>query len=161
MGRGWGLNWAMCVVKYFDFESAWGFVMKGGQLGRPLRPQQVAGWLSRGRRWMLPPTLGSDLGTRTTDELWVGLWWTWWASLQPKERAMLENKEPFQPEDADWSKMVGQYSDNGLLQVMATLLWWGEVVQKREAAEQDQWLAAVKDVMWVLDQLLESERIGR
>jgi hypothetical protein len=62
----------------------------------------------------LPPTLGSDLGTRTTDELWVGLWWTWWVSLQPKERAMLENEEPSRPEDADWSKMVGQYGDNGL-----------------------------------------------
>jgi hypothetical protein len=44
---------------------------------------------------------------------------------------------------------------------MVTLLWWGEVVQKREAAEQDRWLAAVKDVTWVLDQLLESEGIGR
>jgi hypothetical protein len=30
MGRGWGLNWAMCAAKYFDFESTWGFVTKGG-----------------------------------------------------------------------------------------------------------------------------------
>ncbi|KAJ7871171.1 hypothetical protein B0H14DRAFT_2257639, partial [Mycena olivaceomarginata] len=82
-------------------------------------------------------------------------WWNWWTSLQPKERGMpLQNDELSRPEDADWSGMAGLYGDNGLLQVMATLLWWGDVVQKREAAERDGWLAAVKDVTWVLDQLL-------
>ncbi|KAJ7936583.1 hypothetical protein B0H13DRAFT_1853319 [Mycena leptocephala] len=25
-GRGWGLDWAVCVQKFYDFEAAWGFV---------------------------------------------------------------------------------------------------------------------------------------
>ncbi|KAJ7795564.1 hypothetical protein B0H14DRAFT_2919060 [Mycena olivaceomarginata] len=79
--------------------------------------------------------------------LWVGLWWAWWRSLQPEERAVLENGE---------FTMAKMYGDNGLLQVMAGLVWWGEVVQKR-----DEWRAAVSDMTWVLERILESGEIRR
>ncbi|KAJ7688928.1 hypothetical protein B0H14DRAFT_3051659 [Mycena olivaceomarginata] len=70
--------------------------------------------------------------------LWVGLWLAWWRSLQPKEWAVLENGELSRPENADWSTMAKMYGDNGLLQVMAGLVWWGEVVQKHDEDEKDE-----------------------
>jgi hypothetical protein len=50
--------------------------------------------------------------------------------------------------------MAGMHGDNGLLQVMTSLVWWGEVVAKREEEDWEQWRAAVTDVTWVLEQLL-------
>ncbi|KAJ7864012.1 hypothetical protein B0H14DRAFT_3443818 [Mycena olivaceomarginata] len=160
LGRGWGMEWSICVGKFFDFESVWGFLEKEAQVGRMYRPQQVAGWLSRGRKWMMPPTLGMDIGTRQTKDLWVGLWWKWWESLQPEERTLLDNELSY-PEQASWSEMVGLHGDNGLLQVIATLVWWGKVAQKWGKAEIDDWRAAVDDVAWVRGQLLECEEVGR
>jgi hypothetical protein len=42
--RAWGKEWAVCVGKFLDFESTWGFVEKGVQVGKSYRPQQVTGW---------------------------------------------------------------------------------------------------------------------
>ncbi|KAJ7747585.1 hypothetical protein B0H14DRAFT_2477644 [Mycena olivaceomarginata] len=127
-------------------------------MSRKDRPQQVTGWLARGRRWTMPPTLGQLLGRQAAkgqaEMLWVGLWWAWWRSLQPEERAVLENGELSRRENADWSTMAKMYGDNGLLQVMAGLVWWGEVVQKRDEDEKEEWRAAVSDVTWVLGRIL-------
>ncbi|KAJ7870631.1 hypothetical protein B0H14DRAFT_3573811 [Mycena olivaceomarginata] len=141
-GRGWGKEWAVCIQKFFDFESEWGFTEGGWQMPRKDRPEQVREWINRGRKWTLPPTLGSELGTRETGDLWVGGWWKWWGSLQPEERGTLEN-ELLRPETADWSKMAGMYGKNGLLQVMATLVWWGDVARKRGLEAEKEWLAAI------------------
>ncbi|KAJ7306866.1 hypothetical protein DFH08DRAFT_975891 [Mycena albidolilacea] len=158
-GREWGLEWAVCVQKFFDFEGECGFADGGRQMPRKLRPVQVGGWISRGRKWRLPPALGSELGTRE-DDLWVGRWWKWWTSLQPKERAEIDGEELLRPETADWSDMAGMYGKNGLLQVMATLVWWGEVaVGKQEADAKKEWVTAVSDVTWVLEQMLNSGEI--
>ncbi|KAJ7820735.1 hypothetical protein B0H14DRAFT_2371894 [Mycena olivaceomarginata] len=161
IGRKWGLEWAVCVQKFYDFEAAWGFVDEGAQMRRDGRPPQVSGWLSRGRKWTLPPTLGEDLGTRETVELWIGLWWNWWKSLQPRERSIESSGELSCPELADWSEMAELHGKNGVLQVMATLLWWGEVAQKRDLSARAEWLAAVSDVTWVLEKVLASGEIGR
>lgn len=110
---------------------------------------------------MLPPTLGEDLGSRETEELWVGVWWKWWRSLQPEERSALENGELSHPETVDWSGMAQMYGKNGMLLVMATLGWWGKVAQRREEAEVKEWLVAVGDVTWVLEQVLESGEIDK
>ncbi|KAJ7806241.1 hypothetical protein B0H14DRAFT_2610579 [Mycena olivaceomarginata] len=147
--RGWGLQWALCVQKFLEFEAAWGFTECTYQMAKKNRPGQIGGWLSRGRKWTLPPTLGETLGTRKNEELW------------PNERVTLENGELSRPEEADWSAMAAMHGKNGILQVMATLGWWGEVAQKRSAEEKDDWLAAVGDVTWVLGQILESGEIVR
>ncbi|KAJ7701650.1 hypothetical protein B0H14DRAFT_3032062 [Mycena olivaceomarginata] len=109
----------------------------------------------------MPPTLGTDIGTRETKELWVGVWWKWWESLQPEERTLQDNNELLRPREVNWSEMAGLYGDNGILQVMATLVWWGEVAHKHGKAEIEGWRAAVDDVTWVLERLLECEDVGR
>ncbi|KAJ7888647.1 hypothetical protein B0H14DRAFT_3714875 [Mycena olivaceomarginata] len=165
VGRSWGVEWAGCVQRFFDFEGAWGFVEGSRSMPKPGRPPQVSGWLSRGRKWTMPPALGGLLGRRQavgmTAELWVGVWWGWWRGLQPVEREVLENGELSHPETADWSTMAKMYGNNGLMQVMAALVWWGEVAQKRGEEDIEEWRAAVRDVTWVLDQLLRSGEIRK
>jgi hypothetical protein len=109
----------------------------------------------------MPPALGTDIGTRETKELWVGVWWKWWESLQPEERTTQDNNELLRPGEVNWSEMAGRYGNNGILQVMATLVWWGEVAHKHGEAEIEGWRAAVDDVTWVLERLLECEDVGR
>jgi hypothetical protein len=164
VGRRWGKKWAACVQKFFDFEAAWGYVEGTWKMENVGRPRQVAGWLSRGRKWWMPPTLGEVLGTRQgtgEEELWVGLWWRWWRKLQPEERIILESGLLSRPETVDWSGMAQMHGNNGFLQVMAGLTWWGEVVQKHSEEEKEEWGAAVDDVTWVLEQLLESGDISK
>ncbi|KAF8156176.1 hypothetical protein K438DRAFT_1777599 [Mycena galopus ATCC 62051] len=144
-GRAWGVDWARCVKNFFDFEAAWG-------------------WIGRGWKWNAPPSLGEPLGTRESDD-WTAAWWTWWRTLQPSERTSV-NGELSRPETADWSRLALRYGKNGLLQVMATLCWWGESAAKRvkrgvEPDKAKEWLLAVEDVAWVLEQLLGSREIER
>jgi hypothetical protein len=164
-GRGWGAEWGGCVKKFFDFEAAWGYDEGSWKMATKVRPRQVTGWLNRGRKWTLPPALGGLLGRREAtgqaEELWVGLFWAWWRTLQPDERQELGNRELSRPEKADWSGMAQMHGDNGLLQVMAALVWWGDVVQKRGREEREEWLVAVIDVTWVLEQLLGSGEIEK
>jgi hypothetical protein len=51
--------------------------------------------------------------------------------------------------------------NNSFLQVMAGLTWWGELAYKRGEEEREEWDAAVDDVTWVLEQLLESGDISK
>ncbi|KAJ6447364.1 hypothetical protein C8R47DRAFT_1231465 [Mycena vitilis] len=161
-GKGWGEDWGECVGQFFDFEAECGFSEGATQVDATKKPRQVVGWLQRGRKWHMPPTLGDDLGTRDTDELWVGLWWTWWKALQPSAREELATGLS-RPEAADWSHMAQMHGRNGLLQVMATLAWWGErVCEKQDGSRmvsveaRSEWEAAVRDVKWVLEQVMES-----
>jgi hypothetical protein len=121
--------------------------------------------MSRGRKWTMPPALGGLLGRRQavgmTAELWVGVWWGWWCGLQPVEREVLQNGELSRPGTADWSTMAKMYGNNGLMQVMVALVWWGEVAQKRGEEDIEEWRVAVRDVTWVLDELLRSGEIRK
>jgi hypothetical protein len=159
------VEWGGCVQKFFNFEAAWGYDEGSWKMATKDRPRQVTGWLSRGRKWTMPPALGGLLGRREAtgqaEELWVGSFWAWWRTLQPDERAELGNRELSRPEKADWSRMVQMHGNTGLLQVMAALLWWGDVAQKRGEEEREEWLVAVRDVTWVLEQLLKSGDIDR
>jgi hypothetical protein len=162
-GKTWkrSSEWAACVQRFYNFEGAWGFVNGKVRMGAKYRPHQVGGWIGRGRKWMLPPALPSELGEREAANTWIGGWWKWWQSLQPKERgAEIESEELMRPASADWSQMARMYSKNGLLQVMATLSWWGAAAKRREE-DSEAWSVAVKDVTWVLEQILNSGEIRR
>jgi hypothetical protein len=147
-GREWGGEWAGCVQKFFDSEAMWGYDKGSWMMATKNRLCQVSGWVNRGRKWTMPPALGGLLGRREAtgqaEELWVGLFWAWWRMLQPDERAELGNRELSRPEKADWSMMAQMHGNNGLLQVMAALLWWGKVVRKCGEEEQEEWLVAAK-----------------
>ncbi|KAJ7809734.1 hypothetical protein B0H14DRAFT_2607888 [Mycena olivaceomarginata] len=84
------------------------------------------------------------------EELWVAHWWGWWEDQQPKERVHLEKSDLSHSETVDWSTLI-----------MRSLVWWGKVVQTLGGEDTEEWLAAVCDVTWVLERLLESGEIKR
>jgi hypothetical protein len=138
-GREWGVAWAGCVDKYFDFEAACGYSDAGGQISTEDRPAVVAWWLGRGRKWDKTVNVGA-LGDAHTPETFVATWWKWWVTVQPKDMS-------------DWTPMVKLHGKNGILQVMATLLWWREAVSENPF-QRIEWETAVEDVDGVLTKLL-------
>ncbi|KAJ7025035.1 hypothetical protein C8F04DRAFT_968266, partial [Mycena alexandri] len=154
-----GIEWGECVSKFFDFEGVWGFEEGSCQMARAKRPAEVGMWLQRGRKWYLLPSI-LLVGTRDDHESFVGRWWTWYTSLQPPERVLIGTTLS-RPESADWSGMVAMHGTNGLLQVMGVLSWWGDkLLKKRDGPEWGEWIAAVEDITWVLDELMDSGEIG-
>ncbi|KAJ7712788.1 hypothetical protein B0H16DRAFT_1479102, partial [Mycena metata] len=158
-GKTLGIEWGECVDKFFDFEHAWGFEEGTFQMGKAKRPVEVGMWLQRGRKWYLLPTI-SNVGTRDDAKSFAGRWWSWYTSVQPQERVLLGNTLS-RPEKADWSGVAVMHGTNGLLQMMAALSWWGEKLLKgRDGPEWPEWLAAVEDMTWMLEELLANGEIG-
>jgi hypothetical protein len=60
-----------------------------------------------------------------------------------------------QPKDrSDWGPTAKLHGKNRLLQVMATLLWWGEVVAEEDPFGRMEWETVVEDVDGVLTEML-------
>ncbi|KAJ6489341.1 hypothetical protein C8R47DRAFT_1274511 [Mycena vitilis] len=140
-GKAWGLEWAVCVDSFFDFEGACGNTDTGSQIPATGRPKPIGWWIGRGRPWDKTVDVGM-LGDSKTPESFVFNFWKWWMALQPDK--------------TDWSLLVKLHGKNGLLHVMAALLWWGErVAVKENPLERIEWSSAVQDVSDVLTELLK------
>ncbi|KAJ7099209.1 hypothetical protein C8R44DRAFT_747893 [Mycena epipterygia] len=150
--KGWGIEWAGCVEKFFDFEAAWGYEDTGGSISTTDRLAAMKWWSGRARKWDSRVALGV-MGSQGQDKSFVDDWWKWWGGLQPDERLRM-GKVWTQPNSADWTGIAKLYGRNGLLQVMATLLWWGDKVADGTPMQQLDWSLAVGDVSWVLTELL-------
>ncbi|KAJ6589549.1 hypothetical protein B0H19DRAFT_1249078 [Mycena capillaripes] len=159
-GKAWGLQWAKCVSAFFDFESAAGYEDGGCQIDTLDRPKVVETWVGRRRDWNATMPLG-ELGGKNQEGSYVWSWWEWWSAMQPPERVTVGDTLSC-PEGADWDNLWRTSGKNGLLQLMGSLLWWGD--QVGEGANTDEftpWEAAVRDVTWVLDKLQEEwKRVG-
>ncbi|KAJ7753117.1 hypothetical protein DFH07DRAFT_744620 [Mycena maculata] len=112
------------------------------------RPTAVKEWLGCGRNWNAVMALGT-VGHKRQAGTFVAQWWAWWRVIQPAERELLGPGMLSRVETADWSQVSRLHGKNGLLQVMATLLWWGDHVARNEDYRPE-WLGAVDDVLWVL-----------
>ncbi|KAJ6603276.1 hypothetical protein DFH09DRAFT_879934, partial [Mycena vulgaris] len=146
-----GLAWAECVGKFFDFEAGHDFA-KGAQMTTTNRPGVVKDWLGRARQWDKKVAVRKT-GTQGEADMFAAEWWTYWLSIQPADRAYFAGMLAC-PTRAEWGVLTKFHGRNGLLQVMATLLWWGEAVgDSAEALGYADRSAAVKDVAWVLKQL--------
>jgi hypothetical protein len=121
-GKGWGIEWAACVDRFYNFEAAWGYSDSGSQITVQGRPSAIEWWLGRGRKWEKPVKIGV-LGDSKTPHTFVADWWTWWVNVAPSTRS-------------DLSGVLKLHGKNGMLQIMATLLWWGEQVADGNPAEQ-------------------------
>ncbi|KAJ7686442.1 hypothetical protein B0H14DRAFT_2654290 [Mycena olivaceomarginata] len=158
VGRSWGPQWATCVQNFFDFEGAWGFVKGSCSMLRGVRPQQVSGWLSRGRKWTMPPALGGLPREAAGDRAGSGV--VGFAVVDMVAEPAAGGARAARERRAVSARGGGLEQDGG--DVMASLVWWwGEVVSKREEEDREEWRAAVTDVTWVLEQLLASGEIRR
>ncbi|KAJ7736961.1 hypothetical protein DFH07DRAFT_707600, partial [Mycena maculata] len=138
-----GPEWAKLVASFFDFEASKGYE-DGAQMGTTNRPTAVGTWLGRGRKWNMTMDLGT-LGDEKDEETFVAVWWRWWHKVLYSKGA----------QEADWEGMSRLYGRNGVLHVMATLLWWGDVVADGDDEEAvERWRLAVEDVQWALKKML-------
>ncbi|KIY60994.1 hypothetical protein CYLTODRAFT_460228 [Cylindrobasidium torrendii FP15055 ss-10] len=94
----------------------------------------------------------------TTDSLVRDEFWSWWRWLQPEWRETPPATYPLTKEDRelaedDWEG-VDASGNNGIINVMAYLLFWGMRVVQTGAGRQE-WIDALCDVEWVLSKMLE------
>ncbi|KAJ7018491.1 hypothetical protein C8F04DRAFT_1277636 [Mycena alexandri] len=165
-GKEWGIVWARCVAGFFDFESAHGYSENRAQIPVAKRPRAMGEWLARGRQWDRFGQIGTmPIGDQNSEGSWVEGWWSYWVSLQPVERVYMGGALS-QPNNADWEDLAKLNGKNGLLQVMALLLWWGDYVgDGADVFQFNDWTRAVQDVTWVLRQLetsgcITGEKVG-
>lgn len=74
-------------------------------------------------------------------------WWTWWGTMQPEERGDSFDRVSG---SLDWDR-VNIAGINGIVSVVASLLWWGLVTSEDDLAGYQEWLEAVDDVSWALE----------
>ncbi|KAJ7264466.1 hypothetical protein B0H12DRAFT_1068719 [Mycena haematopus] len=144
-GKSWGVDWASLVKNFYDFEAAWGYTDAGGQITTSDRPKALEWWLGRGRKW--EKTVDVGVLDPKKPGTFVANWWDWWVRIQPSDRS-------------DWSPMLRLHGKNGMLQVMASLLWWGEAVGENPA-ELREWSMAVEDVDDAFTQMLRPGVIAK
>jgi hypothetical protein len=86
----------------------------------------------------------------------VSKWWDWWTSLAPAWRKKDETGHPtIGEEKGDWGSLVHPGA-NGMLTVLLPLTWWRLGEEGNVAS--DGWVAAVRDVLWVLQGLLSAAK---
>ncbi|KAJ7667888.1 hypothetical protein DFH06DRAFT_959103, partial [Mycena polygramma] len=113
------------VHTWLALERAYGFDADGGKLGNTGRPMEVTTFIREGRKWYQPPTI-KKLGDVGEKGSFADGWWTWWKSLQPRERAWCEEtRELSRPEQLTWGALPKMHGRIGFMLVLATLLWWG------------------------------------
>ncbi|KAJ7773742.1 hypothetical protein DFH07DRAFT_767683 [Mycena maculata] len=154
-GKGWGIEWVSCVNSFFAFEAAWGYGEDGMQITAKERPQAMKAWLARARNWATVVDLG-ELGKQGAEGTFVDQWWTWWMSLQPVERFSMSRSMACS-ENTNWGSLLKLHGKNGLLQVMATLLWWGDATGDKAKSDPFgylKWTCAMTDVEWAMGEML-------
>ncbi|KAJ7432016.1 hypothetical protein B0H11DRAFT_1663070, partial [Mycena galericulata] len=151
-GRDWGVDWATCVDQFFDFEAACGYREDGAMMSTQDRPAAVKYWISRARKWDATVDVG-ELGDKGQRGSFVDNWWRWWLAAGPMDREVIGGV-PTNPTIAEWGPTTKLHGKNGLLQVMATLLWWGEKVAHGDSEDRKGWSLAVGDVSWAFTEML-------
>jgi hypothetical protein len=146
-GKGWGIEWASLVDRFFDFEATWGYADAGGQIMIDGRPKAVEHWIGRARKWEKTIEIGV-LGDAKKVGSFVASWWGWWVKVQPSDRS-------------DLAPVLRLHGKNGLLQMMASLLWWGERVADGTPADVRDWSSAVEDVADLLTEMLRPGVIAK
>nr|GAT43376.1 predicted protein [Mycena chlorophos] len=132
-------SWGALVEKWWNWEKTCGFVVSTESHDAAKRPTEVGWWVSRGRR--RTPNVAN------TSEF-AAEWLAWWRSIRPVEG------------DEDWSKLdvPGQ---NGMLNVLACLVWWAAAEEAEEAGKRSkEWKEAVDDVDSALERMTAWKAAG-
>lgn len=105
------------------------------------RPGSVPYWVQRGRP--VEPERYPNIGSLSA---FATQWWAWWVELNPDRRDMVVGGRltPGGRVSFDSVKKPGK---NGLLSVLACLMWWRDTVGSGDVMD---WENAVRDVYWVM-----------
>ncbi|KAJ7734410.1 hypothetical protein B0H16DRAFT_1246416, partial [Mycena metata] len=136
--------WEEMVDLWWNLESAGGF--EGGKakaLSSKDRPTEVQWWIQRARK-VTPPIKNAAA--------FAASWMRWWYALNPTWRrgdgGIDSMAREGGGEEGEWDA-VDVRGGNGLLSVLVCLKWWRNALEE----ETKDWVMAVADVTWVLEQL--------
>ncbi|KAF8205186.1 hypothetical protein K438DRAFT_1529246, partial [Mycena galopus ATCC 62051] len=131
-----GDEWARLVDLWWKLEESAGFESSTKMLPTAGRPKQVSEWVKNACKGI----------PKVEIEIFAAQWWTWWTAINPSWRHVIDGK-PVMEGEGSWAslKCPGQ---NGLLNVLACLKWWGAALNGESA----EWLEAMRDVGWALEQ---------
>ncbi|KAJ7020482.1 hypothetical protein C8F04DRAFT_974239, partial [Mycena alexandri] len=134
----------------------------GKGIGGKDRPSQVSSWIAMARG-------GRKKKGETGPGVYINSlavfereWRKWWGSLQPSWREKdVGTPGRFTREtygDGGW-KTLRHAGQNGVLNVVASLYWWGLTTEASGTMREDResWAEAVTDVKWMLRGLLAAE----
>ena len=137
-----GPKWIKLVQAWYEWEEDGSFATKGSypDIGH-YRPESIFYWQKNARKatWR-PATYEADYEKR---------FWLWWEQLQPAGR-LVDSRDNSQT----WDCPLKARGPNGMLQVVAALLFWAERVRSDdEPGAHEAWLNAVEEVSWVLGRI--------
>ncbi|KAJ7481079.1 hypothetical protein B0H11DRAFT_1724725, partial [Mycena galericulata] len=140
-----GDEWDIAVRKWTELERAYGLKSSSTPLPTTGRPGAIGAWIKNGRRLNKIPLINL--------ETHVPGWWEWWGGIAPAWRKKDAAGRPIIGGHGSWGDLV-RPGGNGMLTVLLGLAWW----YKTEGKTTAEWVAAVKDVAWVLGGLLSEAR---
>ncbi|KAI5822729.1 hypothetical protein K523DRAFT_198681, partial [Schizophyllum commune Tattone D] len=145
-------------LSYVTFEQGHDFAVDGAPVRRMnpnmTRPEVYRMWTKFGRPYDQAMDLGMPAGP------FREVWWTWWAALMPSVRRLdagklLDHQQLLLKINKveDWEGFDEFCGKDGLLQVLLTLLWWGDAVHGSGGTGKDRadWDAACADFASVLE----------
>lgn len=143
--------WVQAVDAWYNFEKSRGFPAKSK--GKDLivteeRPSAIATWVRNGRK--KDPVEIEDGAAHRKSLL------KWWDTLQPDWRKQGEKYD--KGDEHDWGSLDAD-GRNGLLSVLACMLWWRKI-EKGTKKDSPDWVKLVSDVTLVLGELVtESQEV--
>ncbi|KAF7791378.1 hypothetical protein EIP86_002392 [Pleurotus ostreatoroseus] len=132
--------WLAALKTWFDLEQVCKFAETRIGFATAFRPSEIALWIQNARRHTIVPK---------NRDAYKAQWWKWWANLNPKWRSSADGR-PVIGGVGDWSTLF-KSGRNGFLMIFASL------VGLRHATDEEDWLTALADVQWVLQQVLEAK----
>lgn len=136
-----GSEWDDLVKLWEHFETQHEPTMSQN-LASKYRPRVVGDWIQRARAATYRPSI--DL------EKYPAQFSQWWRSLQPGWRI---RKGKGLVKDSGDLEVLRRSGSNGMLSVMAALFFWGVALGPARAGNLA-WCDEVRDVKWVLEQLV-------
>ncbi|GJF00229.1 hypothetical protein PsYK624_165090 [Phanerochaete sordida] len=133
-------TWRELLRDWVQLERALGFGYSSRGLPTPGRPKEVTWWVARGRK----PRFQVDAEDRPS---YADRFIQWWSACNPPWRERDPDGHPVPGGAGDWASML-KPGANGICTVIACL------VGLSIAADVKTWTRSVRDVHWVVRQLL-------
>ncbi|GJE96992.1 hypothetical protein PsYK624_132020 [Phanerochaete sordida] len=133
-------TWLELLADWAELEKAMGYGYSSRGLLTTGRPKEVSWWTNRGRK----PRFNVDTADRPT---YASRFTQWWSACNPAWRGRDPDGHPVPGGAGDWSSMLIP-GVNGICTVIACL------VGLSIAADVETWSRSVRDVRWVVRELL-------
>ncbi|TRM57691.1 hypothetical protein BD626DRAFT_411547, partial [Schizophyllum amplum] len=143
---------------YLDVVELWtslelkhGFAANKGATskGSAPRPELLEKWIRSGRAPRVKKLPVVSDAKEFEAEVWL-----WWTAMQPEWRKIDADGRPSEDRDigeGDWG-LLSIYGQNGMLNAVAVLCWWGLALPPTQSQSWHRFLA---DVRWVCEELMD------